>query len=302
MVGSILVPLDGSPLGERALPAATALARAAGARLVLVHAVDDISPGWPDVETPQPWLDNDVQSYLDAVADSHEKTGLNVTTALPHQRAAEGILSELSHFKADLIVMTTHGRSGLGRWIYGSVAEAVLAHSPVPVLLVRADAHRALTLADMPSLRALVALDGSAFAEVALPSAAEVVRLLGGALVLLRAVDPLPAADGLPEKEIAEARAYLDQQATRLAAPDLQVRTVVRVGHAVETILEESRAPGVGLVVMSTHGRTGLGRLMFGSVAMQVLRRGGHPVLVVRPLALQSSHGLLDNVFVGQPH
>ncbi|MCW5850536.1 MAG: universal stress protein [Anaerolineae bacterium] len=293
MYHTILVPLDGSNLSERALPLATAFAKASDAQLVLVRSVwvprlSDITPEEEEVKAV-----DEAEEYLADLAFKLGAQGLQVQTAVPYAPAAEGILMEIELRHADLVVMSTHGRSGLSRLIYGSVAEAILAHSPTPVLLVRVTKDEAAqtSLPDDPQI--LVPLDGSEFAEVALPYASELARALNGTLVLLRAVVPPPQwVDTVmtvpyPTEEVIvrgeeDARAYLHDLAEHLKADGLRVKMAVEVGHADEVILRLEKGP-IQLVVMATHGRTGLAQAVFGSVAVSVMHRGNLPLLIVRP-------------------
>jgi nucleotide-binding universal stress UspA family protein len=294
----MLVPLDGSLLGERALPIATALARATGARLVLVRVAWAATLPGTDPAQAQVRAVEEAEAYLNGVVHRLAEQAIRAEIAVPYDRPAEGILAEIALRHADLVVMSTHGRSGLGRVVYGSVAEAVLVRSPAPVLLVRADGGHAPWLAEEVQPRILVPLDGSAFSEAVLSHAAALARALGATIILLRATPPpaLPGGELVPvapivdaellERERAEAEASLDAVADQLRAQGLQMQTIVRPGPAVAAILEESRAAGASLIAMATHGRTGLARLAFGSVAGEVLRRSELPLLLVRPAGL----------------
>jgi nucleotide-binding universal stress UspA family protein len=301
MYRTILVPLDGSSFGERALPMATALARTTGARLVLVRAAwATVTPGMDPTE-PQVRAVEECRTYLAGVAQWLADAGFDADIAVPYGQPADGILLEIELRHADLVVMGTHGRSGLGRWIYGSVAEAVLAHSPIPIVFVRPTGRLdALPpVLDHPHL--LVPLDGSPFAEAALPHATALARVFDGSLHLMRVITPPPSVPTLlvvsapqplaaqpvmqeaVQDEQAQAENYLAAISSRLAQEGLRVQTVARFGLPAEAILEEARALGAGLIIMATHGRTGLGRLLLGSVALEVLQRDVVPLLLVRP-------------------
>ena len=198
---TILVPLDGSSFSERALPTATALARATGAGLVLVRAASaSVPPGGirptyragrfkKKTFTSPPTSGAPAfrrhrsgrsrrQSFTWTASPTAWPNKACGRAAVPYAAAAEGILTEIDVQSADLVVMCTHGRSGLGRWIFGSVAEEVLAHSPVPVLLVRPTGTPVTLSAEPGKFRLLVPLDGSAFAEAALPHAAKLAQAL----------------------------------------------------------------------------------------------------------------------------
>jgi nucleotide-binding universal stress UspA family protein len=192
--------------------------------------------------------------------------------------------------------MATHGRSGLGRWVYGSVAEAVLRQAPVPLLLVRAW-QPATTATFDPRPCLLVPLDGSRYAETALPAASRLARQLAGALLLVRAVPVAGAGTALdwalaPDLAIetaALARAatdYLDRIADRLRRTGVMVDYLARSGEPAAVIEAVGQERAAALIVMTTHGRTGLQRLALGSVADAVLRQQDRPLLLVRPPGL----------------
>ncbi|GIK37257.1 MAG: universal stress protein UspA [Chloroflexota bacterium] len=298
---TILVPLDGSSLSERGLPMAATVAQATGAQLVLAQVVrtSAVDPGEAQGEAEE-----EVKRYLAGIASQLGEQGLRVEITMPTGTPVEGILSELELRQADLVVMCTHGRSGLRRWFYGSVAEGVLARSPVPVLLARPADLVVMSPPELGWPRLLVPLDGSAFAEAVLPHAKALAQALDGTIVLLQAVVlRIPRTPELflvstwqriVEEETVRAENYLAKVAEHLKQDGLRVQTVVRCvqtvvesGAAAEVILQEKGRPaGTGLVVMATHGRTGLKRLLFGSVAMAVLQRGLRPLLLLRPVGL----------------
>src|SRR4051812_32589216 len=165
MIRTILVPLDRSPFGERVLPLAASLAELLDAKLVLVEAISvHVFPG-ADATPAQVRAADEAAAYLLDIAGRLRARGLGVETAIPYGNPVEEILQEISIRNADLVVMATHGRSGLGRWVYGSVAEGVLHASPVPVLLLQAwhGEHLWRGLAGRPRL--IVPLDGSELGE-----------------------------------------------------------------------------------------------------------------------------------------
>lgn len=294
MYKTILAPLDGSPTSELALPIASALARALGARLVLAQAVR--GAGRDDAHTYESGTGvvDEAMAYLAALATDLTGEGLEVTTATPHGSPLHGILDAIEAQGADLVVMTTHGRSGFSRLRHGSVAEAVLAHSPVPVLLVRAGEYMSQPTFERMSVTLLVPLDGSAFAEEAIPPAIALAQAIDATIVLghvhespmVRHDDILadkPHAKEKLERDQFEVETYMTQVSQPIRDAGLRVRSVVRSGDVVQALLEECWTAGASLIVMATHGRTGLRRALYGSVALDVLRHGTLPVLLVRP-------------------
>jgi nucleotide-binding universal stress UspA family protein len=303
----ILAPLDGSELAERALPYAEDLARRVGSELVLVRAAMLFPFQKTHLSEPARERVEEAEGYLEGVARTLRGRGLEVRTVAPYTWPEVEIAAEARRQEADLIVMSTHGRGGLGRWVYGSVAERVVAESPVPVMLVRAWKGQSGPIWHGEHRCILVPLDGSELAEAALPVARALVDALHGRLVLLR-VEPfaswdspviasigpgdestgptaVPDWDDEQERLRTEALEYL----SRLRG-DSEVRAELRSGFPVEAILDAAREHGAALVVMTTHGRTGPGGFPLGSVADSVLRQGSMPVVLVGPGSAPDGH------------
>lgn len=290
MIQRILVPLDGSSLAERALPYAASLARAPQARLVLLRAVEAHALTGRGRAKARIAAMQEAEDYLDRIAAPLRERGLTIDTSVPYGNAPDAIADEIAFREINLVAMATHGRGGLGRFVYGSVAARVLSDAEVPVLLVRAWEERPGGSFDH-SPRIVVPLDGSRFAEAALPVASDVAKALGGQLTLVQAVAP-PEVAGVPdlyygsfdpEAETASATAYLERQALDYGDGTHPTQILVPLGPPATLIPEVARANRAALIVMATHGRSGLGRLVMGSVADATLRMGGTPLLLVRP-------------------
>lgn len=296
MLKRILVPLDGSPLSERALPYAQALARTTQARIILLRAVEAHAFTGRGRAKARIAAMTEAETYLDGVANPLRERGLTVDIAVPFGGAADAIGDEVAYREADLVVMATHGRGGLGRFVYGSVAARVLHEAEAPVLLVRAWEERpGGSFATAP--RIVVPLDGSRFAEAALPVAREMATALGGHLTVMQAITPPDAvvtaemkyAEFDPTVELAAARAYLERIAAEEQAAGHTTQVIAEAGLPAELVPEVARASRAALVVMATHGRSGLGRLIMGSVADAILRQGNTPLLLVRPTEEEAS-------------
>jgi nucleotide-binding universal stress UspA family protein len=284
MFTTFLVPLDGSALGDRALPYAIALARRAGGKAILLHAI------WNAIFPREDGFSiedraNEVRAMAPGVPIDSRVWGY------PRQEELGRTLGEASiELGADLIVMSTHGRSGLGRWLYGSVADQVLRQTNVPVLLIPAMSEYRWP-EDRP-LRVLVALDGSAYAEHAMTLARALDGKEGVDLHLLRVVEPpddaRQATMALGPAQ-AEAEQYLQAQADTVRSSGDRVTTVVRTGPPAGEIVIAAREAGADLIALATHGRGGVARLTLGSVATTTLQRADVPLLLVRPLALDQT-------------
>jgi nucleotide-binding universal stress UspA family protein len=280
----VLVPLDGSALSAAALPYARAYARAGGHRVVLLHAVAVADaralhgPVALRVARARAGREAvDEAAALDAAAADLARAGVDAEVRIVADEPAAAIRDAAGGAVA-AIVMATHGRGGLGRWLYGSVADAVLRGVPAPVLLVPPTAPGQWP--DDRVRRALVPLDGSAHAAAVLPYARAFARAFGAEVVLLRVVPP-----GSPEATAA--RRELGPPARALAAAGVEVHRSVRRGPVAPTIAAAARRLPADAVAMATHGRGGLARLVLGSVATGVLRLTDVPLLLVRPAGLR---------------
>jgi nucleotide-binding universal stress UspA family protein len=306
MIETILLPLDGSPLAERALAYATALARRSEAKIALVEAVRAHTFPGVDPSDAQVEVTSRAEAYLQSVVDRLAADGVHAEVHVCYDDPVHAILGAAARQRADLIVMSTHGRGGLSRMLYGSVADQILRHATIPVLLVPSVVEHAWP-ADGP-LSLLVPLDGSELAAEALPPADLLTELFGARLTLLGVVQPMPyplygagyayVPYGL-DAEVAEARGYLDDRAMRLSGDGARVETEVVVGEPARVIGEVARGRDVDVVVMATHGHGGLSRVILGSVATATLRHTTAPLLLVRPVAVGvaeppgSTHGEL---------
>ena len=304
MQSKILVPLDGSPLAETVLPRAAAWARATSGVVLLTRVSAPAMVAPPTAWTiPTPLVgyedtlhDMDLaRDYLTDVALRLTTAGVEVeTTGLDGDPAAAIVAYAEDHPEVTLIAMATHGRSGLSRWVLGSVAEKVLHAAPVPLLLVRPDSTAEPAAQQTGIGTILVPLDGSIFAEQALESAYGVAHATGAALLLVSALpvpDDMAATDaGLTpapvpaqyQAEVAQLTAYLEGQAQRLRLAGIVVETQIVSGRPADAILRAGAEAHADLIVMATHGRSGLQRLWLGSVAMKVVQGAILPVLMVR--------------------
>jgi nucleotide-binding universal stress UspA family protein len=303
MEHQILVPLDGSETATAALPHAAALARGLGRSLALLRVIPSVGTlermVWPTgvaLANPIGLEETLAQARADlrACAAPWQAAGLPVTTEVRQGDPATTILACAEQRPGvDLIAMTTHGRGGVGRWLLGSVAERVLAHTPVPLLLGRAPAE-ATPPPPVAYRTILVPLDGSVAAELALGEAERVAQATGASLLLLSVTlsPTMIAAIGMDAlwlttafaQQDQELAAALDATARRVTAPGLVVRTAIRTGDPATEILAACAEEHADLIVMSTQGRSGLDRVLLGSVALKVVRHASLPVLLVRAL------------------
>jgi nucleotide-binding universal stress UspA family protein len=279
MFRRIVVPLDGSQLAERALPFAQALAQAMQGEITFVRVPDPvIASGLAPTLTTQYSLENarrEAADYLTKVKQGFERFGLTPQAeVVPGVVVAEAIVEYAAQASADLIVTSSHGRSGVSRWVYGSVAERVLQHASCPVLVLRSD---------RPLARLLITFDGSSLAEQALaPGLAVAAACRSSAVTLLRAI-PAPPEGGEAEAEQRAAREYLGALSARGQVDGAEFKLATPFEPAANAILEHAEQEEIDLIVMATHGRTGLQRWRYGSVTEKVLRGTACSMLVVRP-------------------
>jgi nucleotide-binding universal stress UspA family protein len=312
MFRTILVPLDGSPFGEAALPLALSIARQAGAALRLVHVMAPLGTIYSEAPVYlDPNLERELrehqrrqhQQMLDRLADRLRGLGVvAVQTALLEGDTAGSIRAHAAQISADLVVMTTYARGPMGRFWLGGVADELIRKLPMPLLLVR-PGEEATKWEPEPQLRhVLIPLDGSLLAEQIIEPALALGGLMHADYTLLRVIHPVfpstypvesagmsQVAESLIERTRViqdqvrrEAQDYLEKIAVGLRQRGLNVLTRVEVDDgAAVAILEHSKTGD--LVAMCTHGRKGLSRLFLGSVTDKVIRGGHVPVLVHRP-------------------
>lgn len=277
MLKKILVPLDGSPLAEKAIGYAAELSIPTGATILLVRVANSHTLPGVDPRERKEGAIFEAEQYLTQTAATLIERGYACEAAVPFGQPAECIAEQARLNGSSLIVMSSHGRTGAARLLFGSVAEAVVARSSIPVLLTRAwtsqDAR--WRMPERPLL--VVPLDGSPFAETALEPAVSLADDFDAGLLLVRA-EPVGA-------RLSDALEYLTRISARLeeAYPDLTVIVDVRSGEPAEAIEAALRQNGAALVVMATHGRGGLVRSIMGSVAGRVLRDGSAPMVLIRP-------------------
>lgn len=306
MYKRVLLPLDGSELAEVVFSYAKELAARLGVDLVLLHVV---SPHERDlVPLHRAYVDRAAEILRHESQELQKKAGIQPRgggvaaqgeVAVGHP--GEEILNCALRHDIDLILLSTHGRSGIKRWALGSVADKVLRVSQIPVWLVRAGVREEIVHDKWPTRTILVPLDGSQLSESAIPHVEALVKQLGPELVdvvLLRVCEPPVVASDYPptagltweehkEHEMARPTTVCDEYLAgvqkRLEGLGIRARSVVLQGKAADEIADYANKNPVNLIVMSTHGRSGISRWAYGSVADKVLLGVCSPVFLVRP-------------------
>jgi nucleotide-binding universal stress UspA family protein len=295
MYSRILVPLDGSPLGDRVLPYVRNLGKKLGAKVELLRVFDPE----PEYFYPEPFefqdrheasvhRREDVMTAMGTAKTHLEAAGVAATAVIHGPEceedadkkaeykfgaAAEYIVRESEKDTDTLIVMSTHGRSGAGRWVMGSVTDKVLHAVKTPLMIIRAEDNDAVLDGTMGHI--IVPLDGSDLAETILPHAITLAKALGAKVSLVRAT--------LEDSADADERDRLERVAERVRGEGVaDVESMVLHGDPAAAIVDLTHDYPDALVAMTTHGRSGVGRWLMGSVTDRVVRHAAGPVMVLR--------------------
>jgi nucleotide-binding universal stress UspA family protein len=300
----ILVPLDGSELAEKALKPAVHLAQAMArqttpdqnVRLILLRVASPLT-----LMAADPYLYDEMmrmsldeaRSYLNVTAAGLNAAPALVMTEVMAGSPADAIVHYAEENAIDLIMMSSHGRTGSNRWVYGSVAEKVMHHAPCATAIVRAHVSTEL----FQNHKILVPLDGSELAERALEPALALAKAVGSDVLLLRVVSTREAIpeymilagdaghvlDAVQEQDMAEAETYLQHVYNAQDSAHLFFDVKGADGDVADAIVSYADSNHVDLIVISSHGRSGIGRWLHGSVAEKVLRGANCATLIIRP-------------------
>jgi len=306
MYKRMLVPLDGSELAEIVFGYAKELAGRLDLDLILLHVSEPMHHNL--IPMHRAYIERAAGVVEHQSVEVQEKTRskpggkpVEVRGELVMGHPAEEILRYADENNIDIILMATHGRSGIKRWALGSVADKVLRASKVPVWLVRAGIPEEIVHDKWPKRTILVPLDGSERAERVLPHVQALAKQRGAELVdvvLLRVCEPPIILSDYPEaimelsweehveKEKAWAKKagerYLAGVQNRLSNAGLRVQSEVLLGNPIDEIIDYSNRNPFNLIVLGTHGRTGAIRWAYGQVADKLLQRSTSPLFLVR--------------------
>jgi nucleotide-binding universal stress UspA family protein len=294
MFPRLLLPLDGSPTAAQALPFAMTLAHALDSEVQLLSVVEPL-PTWSGHSSAAKEAAEQAHTlataYLEQVTAELQRDGITATGIVQQGHPAHVILAAAVELDSSLIVLASHGHSGLARLRLGSVAQQVVRHALIPTLVVRARAAGGMEGATIGAIT--VTLDGSAEAEQALPVATSLADALAVPLTLLTVLPnfigaypwvtylPTPEQDQADEEA---AQAYLAATLEKLRTPGRQVRAIWLRGltnRVEQTISDYLADQPRGLVVMARHGRSGVKRWVLGSTAEAVLAQAPGSVLIV---------------------
>lgn len=296
MYTRILVPMDSSEVAEQILPYASLLAKGLEVPVELFRAIEPVSHELTDPRHGLS-LDQIVTSirvwgleYLNKIATPLLEDGISVSCEVQQGEPASQILAEAHRDQDALIAMSTHGRSGIARWMLGSVTDKVLRATANPLLLVRSQENEAdIQYRKLTTM--IVPLDGSPEAEQVMPHVVTLARNLQAKVELVRVI---PTGQMFYEHvnfRYEDAYTFLDQEAMeylRKIGQGLRDQGIASVderllhGHLAGSIVDMAKEVEGSLVAMTTHGRSGVGRWILGSVTDQVVHHSGSPVLIIR--------------------
>jgi nucleotide-binding universal stress UspA family protein len=288
MYEKILIPLDGSDAAEVVLPYAVEISTKYDAEITIisVSGLDTVDNGHL-YHSYQERIMKQVQRQLNDYGA--KKKSLVHGEVLPGNPADE-ILRYANKKDISLIVMASHGSSTRRLWHLGNVAEKVLRATVKPVLLVRAQASREALRRKSLLKKIMVPLDGSKLGEATIPWIVPLAQALDAELVLFQVVEPvifLAGSQGTPYA-LPDAMAYLSRVEKLIKETELNVSSEVKLGSAADQIIDYAEANSIDLIAMSTHGRSGIGRWVFGSITDKVLHAGDTAILVVRALTTEA--------------
>jgi nucleotide-binding universal stress UspA family protein len=299
MYNRMLVPLDGSEMAEVVFPYVREIANRLGTEVVLLHisgqAVKDFQP------MIRNYVDHAAEKILNCATKDRPSQPIKIHGEFVTGYPAEEIIRYAEDKRVDLILMASHGRSGLKGWALGSVAEKVLRAAKKPVLLVPAGVPDQVPFDQWTSRLLLVPLDGSDLAESVFPHIESLAGISNTQVVFLRVCEP-PAMPTYYSPELSEiplhwgqyaqqetsrckeiSEKYLSDMQSRFAKANITVRSEILVGKAADEIINFANKTPNGLIVMATHGRSGLSRLVYGSVAASILVGVSNPILLIKP-------------------
>lgn len=313
LINRILIATDFSACARRAVDYGMCVARACSAHVDLLYVVEELRRLEFDAPFADPLLETrrkEAERLLGELAARVKQEGLDVDWHLGEGIPSEQIGQTALEQRADLVVVGTHGRTGLDHIMLGSTAERVIKQAPCPTLTVRVAPIHGEKDADVPPCirHVLVPVDFSSPSLDALEYAIQVVDRFGARLTIVHALEPiyfdLELGLGRIEQEV-QKRTHWETQLDGLAqvvrGRGLEAGSVVLGGIPSESIVTYARGQRSDLIVMGTHGRRGLTRLRYGSVAESVLRQAPCPVLTVRSPKFTANHSRMMPLSVAEP-
>lgn len=292
MLKCLMAPLDGSATAEMVLPYVSEIAVKSGARIILARVCE---PGEQRDECGR---------YLEAIAaiirgESGTGATIEIVSEVLSGEPFEAITTFAGQQGCGLLVMASRGESNQPQWPIGTIAQKIIRASRIPILLIRRLPPQKTTVKGGLFRKILVPLDGSALAEAALEQAVQLAtipgRIMESSIVLLEVIERIAVPPGSQTSGArwqatnieaimkSLATRYLQEKAAALQDRVKDITIEVAIGSPAERIIEYAQVNDIDLIVMSSHGRSGIGRWYFGSVAGKVLNAGDVPLLIIRP-------------------
>ncbi len=297
MFTHLVVPLDGSQLAESVLPAATAFAKRLNARVTLLHVIERSAPVRVHGERHLTQA-ADAETYLAEIVARLTGVGIESSAEVVQviTDVANTIAARANHHGADLVVLCTHGGRGVRGFLYGRVAQQVLAHLAVPVLLLP-PAKPDESPDDFEIHRVLLPLEGTHQADETIAAACTIARAFSSEVLLMTVVPTVNTMSGsrgaalrlMPhtaaavlDDEVGRVRDYLAGVRAQLAEEGVRSESIIERGEPFKILADTSARRDVDAIVMATHGRAGVSVVWAGSIAARILERTPLPILLIR--------------------
>ena len=303
MFDHILVPLDGSHLAECVLPHVLAFAQTFLANVTILNVIENKETAFHTTNEFDPlyWVIHkaEVEIYQQGICDRFKKAGLQISTAITEGRAADGIINYAHDHKVNLIVLSSHGLSGLSSWSISSVVQKVLSRAYTSLLIIPAYQHVQKDVTSFHYQKIFVGLDGSRRAECVLPEAMNLAAYHHASLLLAHVVirPEMPPYKPLFIKEDIElfnlivernrryAEIYFKELCSRIPEDLYHIKTYIVVSeNPIDVLRELAEHEGADLVILSAHGNTGSYKRAYGSVTMNFITYGATPMLILQDL------------------
>jgi nucleotide-binding universal stress UspA family protein len=302
MFTRILVPLDGSPLAESVLPHVMSISNATGAEVMLLRVLERAT-GSQTGETVDPveWQIRkaEADSYLRDLANQMQSSGLAVASEILEGKAAENVIEYAHQTKVDLLILSSHGQSGISGWNVSSVVQKIILRVKTSVLIIRAYQASSGKIEIFQYKKLFVPLDGSQRAEFVLPAVVALARSYNSQVILVQTIhkpeiprrtpppqEDLDLVNQITERNRVEASRYLAEVSDRLGVP---ATTRLLVSDSIVSSLHtQAEQDEVDLVILSAHGYGGETRWPYGSVVISFIAYGSTPLLVMQDLPSES--------------
>jgi nucleotide-binding universal stress UspA family protein len=307
LINHILVPLDGSTLAECVLPHVGAIAPVTKARVTLVHVMEPLQDGSGPAVDPVEWhlRKQNSEKYLEQVVGRLNDAGiLGVEQTILEGNPANSIVDFARSRDVDLILLSTHGQSGLSGWNVSSVVQKILLRSYKSILLVRAYLPSSAEVTKVRYKRLFLGLDGSPRSEFVLPFAISLAQAHDSQLVFETVIERPQSISRMPpsgqdvalldkfvEKNSQAASHYLDQLVAQFSRKDIKITAHVSIGdNAVSVLHDMAEEAGADLVLLAAHGSTGEARWPYGSVTTSFIAYGNTSLMIMQDLPEAEIH------------